>query len=62
MHRKGIASRLMEAVEGLLVTIGCPKVNLQVRHTNAEVCAFYEALGYGDDLVRSFGKRLVTEG
>ena len=33
--RKGIASRLMEAAEAGLASKGCPKVNLQVRASNA---------------------------
>jgi ribosomal protein S18 acetylase RimI-like enzyme len=45
-QRTGIASRLMEEAESGLAVKGCPKVNLQVRSTNAGVVAFYEAAGY----------------
>ena len=54
----GIGRALMEAAEGLLRRRGAPKVNLQVRHANAEVLAFYASLGYVDDEVVSLGKRL----
>ncbi len=42
----------------LLRAAGCPKINLQVRTSNAEVLAFYKAIGYGRDEVVSLGKRL----
>ena len=37
--------RNRETVDGQR-TLGCPKVNLQVRATNAGVVAFYQSLGY----------------
>jgi ribosomal protein S18 acetylase RimI-like enzyme len=40
---------------------GCPKLNLQVRSTNAEVLAFYARLGYAQDDVVSFGRRLIPD-
>ena len=44
----------MRAAEALLLALGCPKVNLQVRGDNAEALAFYAAIGYGiDDAVSS---------
>lgn len=45
-----------------LAALGCPKVNLQVRHDNDAVVAFYERLGYVDDHVVSLGKRLPAGG
>ncbi len=39
---------------------GVTKINLQVRHDNLDVCAFYERLGYMDEHLVSFGKRLST--
>jgi ribosomal protein S18 acetylase RimI-like enzyme len=48
----------MASVESLLKTRGCPKINLQVRAANADVIAFYRAIGYGADEVVSLGKRL----
>jgi ribosomal protein S18 acetylase RimI-like enzyme len=48
----------MADAEARLGRIGCTKVNLQVRATNAAVVAFYEALGYGVEERVSLGKRL----
>lgn len=60
-QRKGYGRILMEAAEGLLHRRGCPKINLQIRSTNAEVIAFYSAIGYGEDQVVCMGKRLVHD-
>lgn len=61
MRRQGIGERLMLEAERLLREIGCPKINLQVRSTNAEVLAFYDRLGFRDDDVVSLGKRLESD-
>ena len=45
-RRRGIATALVRAAEEALRELGCPKVNLQIRASNAEVQAFYESLGY----------------
>lgn len=58
LRRKGIGRRLMHEAETRLRATGCPKINLQVRETNPEAIAFYKRLGYTDDRVCSFGKRL----
>jgi ribosomal protein S18 acetylase RimI-like enzyme len=60
-RRRGIGRGLMAEAERLLAAAGCPKVNLQVRAENAEVIAFYRAIGYTVDDVVSLGKRLVDE-
>ncbi|MEM1154375.1 MAG: GNAT family N-acetyltransferase [Pseudomonadota bacterium] len=52
--------RMLVAVDALLMQKGCPKINLQVRSSNAEVVAFYRALGYTMDDVVSLGKRPDT--
>lgn len=57
-QRKGLGRKMMDAVELLIHKKGCPKVNLQVRNTNEQVIAFYEAIGYRDDSVIGLGKRL----
>jgi len=57
-RRQGIGRQLMAAAESRLRALGCPKVNLQVRKTNHDVRKFYEALGFAEDAVISFGKRL----
>lgn len=60
-QRKGHAKALMAHGEALLLALGCPKINLQVRASNAQVLAFYQSLGYRDDEVVSMGKRLIPD-
>jgi ribosomal protein S18 acetylase RimI-like enzyme len=55
---RGFGRQLMDEAERLLRAEGCPKINLMVRRSNAEVTAFYRALGYAMDDVISLGKRL----
>ena len=60
--RAGGAGRaLMAEAERLLTERGCPKIMLMVRSTNAEVAAFYTALGYAADDVVVLGKRLIAD-
>ena len=61
-HRmKGHARTLMREAERLLEGAGCPKVNLQIRTSNASVIEFYKAIGYVQDDVVSFGRRLIAD-
>ncbi len=60
-QRQGMAALLMSAGEALLLARGCPKINLQVRSSNAGVIAMYEKLGYTQDAVVSLGKRLIAD-
>ncbi len=60
-QRQGHAEALMRHGEALLLAKGCPKINLQVRASNASVLAFYQSLGYLDDQVVSMGKRLIPD-
>ena len=55
---QGLGRQLMQFAEEQLLAIGCPKINLQVRGTNAEVIAFYERLGFRRDDTVGLGKRL----
>ena len=57
-QKRGFGRSLMEEAERTLHAEGCPKINLQIRTTNAGVLAFYRALGYMQDEVISLGKRL----
>jgi ribosomal protein S18 acetylase RimI-like enzyme len=57
-QRCGYGRQMMQEAERLLRAEGCPKINLQVRRTNAQVLAFYEAIGFIPDDVISLGKRL----
>ena len=44
-HRmQGHARTLMREAERLLTAAGCPKINLQIRTTNASVIEFYKAI------------------
>jgi ribosomal protein S18 acetylase RimI-like enzyme len=58
-QRKGIGTRMMNEAEHMLKTIGCPKINLQIRTQNTAVISFYQSLGYSPDDVVSMGKRLT---
>lgn len=60
-QRKGYGQSIMRVVETLLMKKGCPKINLQVRTANADIIAFYSAIGYGDDNVIGLGKRLEND-
>jgi ribosomal protein S18 acetylase RimI-like enzyme len=60
-QRMGIARQIMAHAEGLLRHAGCPKINLQVRASNAQVIAFYQSIGFRQDDVLSFGKRLQVD-
>jgi ribosomal protein S18 acetylase RimI-like enzyme len=60
-QRAGIGRLLMKHVEDTLCTLGCPKLNLQVRATNRAASQFYERLGYSMDEVVSYGKRLIPD-
>jgi len=57
-RRRGIAKKMMASAEKKLHALGCPKINLQVRRTNTTVINFYRAIGFMEDEVISFGKRL----
>lgn len=52
---------MMAHVEQQLLERGCPKINLQVRASNAQALGFYAALGYAQDEVVSLGKRLIAD-
>jgi ribosomal protein S18 acetylase RimI-like enzyme len=61
-HRlQGHARTLMREAERLLTAAGCPKINLQIRSTNASVIEFYKSIGYAQDDVVSFGRRLIAD-
>ncbi|HIQ44219.1 GNAT family acetyltransferase [Ectopseudomonas khazarica] len=60
-RQRGLARQLMAHIEKLLLAMGCPKLSLQVRDTNAAALAFYERLGYQVDASVSLGKRLIAD-
>jgi len=60
-HRQGLGRVMMEAAEQHLASLGCPKINIQVRAANNGTVAFYRRLGYQVDPVTSLGKRLESD-
>ena len=61
-HRaEGHAAALMSRIESLLLEAGCPKISLQVRASNADAVEFYRRIGYAQDEVVSYGKRLIPD-
>jgi len=56
--RNGTGSALVRHAEAALQSLGCGKINLQVRTTNEAVVQFYESLGYSVEERLSLGKRL----
>lgn len=57
-RRRGFATQLVRAAETGLQRLGCPKVNLQVRASNAVVVAFYQSIGYELEERLSLGRTL----
>ena len=60
-QRQGLGRELMLHAEQLLLQAGCPKINLQIRSANTDAIAFYESIGFRQDDVISFGKRLIPD-
>jgi ribosomal protein S18 acetylase RimI-like enzyme len=58
---QGLGRKMMDAAEARLRALGCPKVNLQVRSGNSDAIEFYERIGFKQDDVVSFGKRLERD-
>ncbi|MCU0301603.1 MAG: GNAT family acetyltransferase [Candidatus Nanopelagicales bacterium] len=65
-HRgRGHGTVLMAHAEALLLSRGCPKLNVSVRADNVDVIGFYEARGYrheGSDHAVTLGRRLIEDG
>ncbi len=60
-QRMGYGAALMKEAERILISLGCPKLNILVRTSNAKVLKFYNTLGYPVDEVVSVGKRLIAD-
>jgi len=54
-RRNGTGQALVKHAMQALKEIGCIKVNLQIRSTNTEVAAFYNALGFATEDRLSMG-------
>ena len=57
-QRTGFGREMMDHAEERLRSLGCPKINLQVRSRNQAIIRFYESLGCSRDDAVSLGKRL----
>lgn len=57
-RRAGVGARLVVEAERALAALGCPKVNLQVFAANSAAQEFWRSVGYSQDEVVGFGKRL----
>ena len=57
-RRNGIGRGLVKFAIQILKSVGCVKVNLQVRATNSQVVEFYESLGFAVEDRISMGKLL----
>ena len=60
-QRTGHARAVMAEVERRLHALGCPKLNLMVRHDNTAALGFYQRLGYDEQAVVTLGKRLIVD-
>jgi ribosomal protein S18 acetylase RimI-like enzyme len=60
-RKRGYGKALVDEVEKRFLEAGCPKINLQIRGGNAAVQDFYRELGFRQDDVISFGKRLIPD-
>jgi ribosomal protein S18 acetylase RimI-like enzyme len=61
LRGSGLGGALMAEAERLLRERGCPKINLQVRASNARLVAFYEHMGFVAEDIINMGKRLVDD-
>ena len=57
----GYGKILIAEAEQLLLSFGCPKINLCVRTDNSKVVEFYRQLGYAIEPVHLLGKRLIKD-
>lgn len=60
-RRRGFAAQIVNHLTELLLSRGCPKVNIMVRSSNREVIGFYRRLGFQPDEVLCLGKRLIDD-
>jgi ribosomal protein S18 acetylase RimI-like enzyme len=60
-QRAGIGRALLRHAEEALLSLGCAKINLQVRENNPDAAAFYESCGFNREPVLSYGKRLTSD-
>ncbi len=61
LQGRGFGRLLMGEAERLLREAGCPKINVQIRNSNAAALDFYRKLGFAADEAVSMGKRLEKD-
>jgi len=61
LQEKGIGAAMMSHAETALKQMGCPKVELMVRRSNAKVLSFYDKDGYEEEPVVVLSKRLIED-
>jgi ribosomal protein S18 acetylase RimI-like enzyme len=57
----GLGKELLAHLEGLLLGMGCPKINIQVRLDNDAATGFYTHVGYEPFEVHDLGRRLIED-
>ena len=55
-QRRGVGAALVREIEARLKSLGCAKINLQIRGSNEKVAGFYRAMGYEVEDRISMGK------
>lgn len=60
-QRCGYGQAIMVEIEHRLEALGCPKLNLMVRHDNRAALGFYQRLGYDEAAAVTLGKRLIVD-
>jgi ribosomal protein S18 acetylase RimI-like enzyme len=60
-RKRGYGKALVQAAEERFIQAGCPKINLLIRGDNINVQDFYRVLGFTQDDVVGFGKRLIPD-
>lgn len=61
LRQRGLGRQIVFEAEKKLGELGCPKINLQVRASNAAAMAFYRNIGYEEDKVVSLGKIMEAD-
>ena len=62
-HRgQGVGALLVREAERRLRSLGCTKINLQIRAANHAVASFYRGLGYAVEENISMGKLVAADG
>lgn len=58
---RGFGRAIMAEAEARLLAMGCPKINVQIRHDNEAAIRFYDRIGFANDAAHSMGKRLIKD-